>query len=105
VRGHQVLPTSWDTLKGAAPLPDGVTVHLDAGYYQVPAALTRAERGTCLVASPPAGTPVLFQVGQRWVVERTNPWANNFGKLCCCIKRRGRAVEAKASSSMPPPDR
>ncbi|GAA2671563.1 transposase [Streptomyces lunalinharesii] len=32
-------------------------------------------------------------LGGRWVVERTNSWMNNFGKLRRCTERRKAAVE------------
>lgn len=34
-----------------------------------------------------------IQAGGRWVVERTNSWMNNFGKLRRCTERRKPAVE------------
>ncbi len=38
------------------------------------------------IAERGAKTPV--QAGRRWVVERTNSWMNNFGKLRRCTERR-----------------
>ena len=40
------------------------------------------------------GTPAPIQVGRRWVVERTNSWLNDFGKLRRCTERRRDCVDA-----------
>ncbi len=34
------------------------------------------------------GAKTSIQAGGRWVVERTNSWMNNFGKLRRCTERR-----------------
>jgi len=33
-------------------------------------------------------------VGKRWVIERTNSWLNDFGRLRRCTERRKTCVEA-----------
>lgn len=43
------------------------------------------------IAKRGAKTPI--QAGGRWVVERTNSWMNNFGKLRRCTERRKAPVE------------
>src|SRR3954471_14503439 len=44
------------------------------------------------VTAPVRPAPV--QVGQRWVVERTNAWLNDYGPLRRCTERRRCCVEA-----------
>lgn len=93
VRDHQLLGASLDALKDVAPLPAGATVHLDAGYDYAPCRAQLAERDLlgCISAR---GMPAPVQVGQRWVVERTNSWVNDFGKLRRCTERRTEIVQA-----------
>ncbi len=40
------------------------------------------------------GVPGPMQVGKRWVVERANPWLNDFGRLRRCTERRRACVDA-----------
>ena len=39
------------------------------------------------------GPPPANQVGDRWVVERTQSWMNGFGKLRRCTERSGLVVD------------
>jgi hypothetical protein len=39
------------------------------------------------------GAPAPIQVGQRWPIERTHAWANQYGKLRWCTERRRVVVE------------
>jgi transposase len=90
---HALLPETLDALKDFAPLPAEVTVHLDAGYDYRPCREALEERGLCgEIAS--RGTPAPIQVGKRWVVERTNSWLNDFGRLRRCTERRRPCVDA-----------
>lgn len=90
---HQLLGATLDTLKNFAPLPAEVTVHLDAGYDYRPCREALAERGLRgEIAS--RGTPAPIQVGKRWVVERTNSWLNDFGRLRRCTERRRDCIDA-----------
>jgi DDE family transposase len=41
-----------------------------------------------------ANGPAPIQVGKRWVVERTNSWLNDFGRLRRCTERRRACVDA-----------
>ena len=36
----------------------------------------------------------MIQAGQRWHVERTNAWHNNFNKLQCCYERNEDVIDA-----------
>jgi hypothetical protein len=60
--------------------PDQVTVHLDAGYDNIPTRTLLADRGwTGRIAR--TGTPAPIQASRRWVVERAHAWMNGYGKL------------------------
>lgn len=39
------------------------------------------------------GVPVPLQVGNRWVVERTQAWMNGCGKLRRCTEKTKRVVD------------
>jgi transposase len=89
---HALLPETLDALKDFQPLPPTVTVHLDAGYDYRPCREALDERG--LVGEiAHRGTPAPIQVGRRWVVERTNSWLNDFGRLRRCTERRQACVD------------
>ncbi len=80
-------------LKDFAPLPADVRVHLDAGYDYRPCREGLQDRGLHgEIAS--RGTPAPIQVGRRWVVERTNSWLNDFGRLRRCTERRRACLDA-----------
>ena len=90
---HGLLADSLDPLKDFQPLPATVTVHPDAGYDYRPCREALDERG--LVGEiAHRGTPAPIQVGKRWVVERTNSWLNDFGRLRRCTERRRECVDA-----------
>jgi transposase len=92
-RDDALLPATLDALKDFTPLPTQATVHLDAGYDYRPCreALDERElRGEIAHR----GEPAPIQVGRRWVVERTNSWLNDFGKLRRCTERRRDCVDA-----------
>jgi hypothetical protein len=67
-------------------------VHLDAGYDYRPCREALEERGL-LGAIASRGTPALIEVGKRWVVERTNSWLNDFGRLRRCTERRQACID------------
>jgi transposase len=90
---HALLAENLDAVKDFSPLPAEVTVHLDAGYDYRPCREVLAARGlTGEVAH--RGQPAPIQVGRRWVVERTNSWLNDFGRLRRCTERRRECVDA-----------
>jgi transposase len=92
-RDDALLPATLDALKDFARLPAEVRVHLDAGYDYRPCRDALDERGVRgQIAS--RGQPAPIQVGRRWVVERTNSWLNDFGRLRRCTDRRRDCVDA-----------
>ncbi len=90
---HALLGQTLDALKDFQPLPAQVTVHLDAGYDYRPCRQALDERGL-LGDIAARGTPAPIQVGKRWVVERTNSWLNDFGRLRRCTERRRACIDA-----------
>ena len=90
---HALLAETLDALKDFQPLPEHVTVHLDAGYDYRPCREVLTERGLHGEIAH-RGTPAPIQVGRRWVVERTNSWLNDFGRLRRCTERRRDCVDA-----------
>ena len=90
---HALLAQTLDALKDVQPLPERVTVHLDAGYDYRPCREALEERGLRGEIAH-RGTPAPIQVGRRWVVERTNSWLNDFGKLRRCTERRRDCLDA-----------
>jgi transposase len=96
-RDHQLLPATLDVLTGlleeVGAEPGQTTVHLDAGYDYRPCRAELATRGLHAKISH-RGKPAPVQVGKRWVVERTNSWLNDYGRLRRCTERRRCCVEA-----------
>jgi transposase len=96
-RDHQLLPATLEELTGLLEQvgadPGETTVHLDAGYDYRPCRAELADRGLGSVISH-RGQPAPVQVGKRWVVERTNSWLNDYGRLRRCTERRRCCVEA-----------
>jgi transposase len=90
---HALLPETLDALKDFQPLPAGATAHLDAGYDYRPCREALDERGLRGQIAH-RGTPAPIQVGRRWVVERTNSWLNDFGRLRRCTERRHACIDA-----------
>ncbi len=90
---HALLNETLDALKDFQPLPVGATVHLDAGYDHRPCREALADRGP-LGQIAQRGVPAPIQIGRRWVVERTNSWLNDFGKLRRCTERRRDCLDA-----------
>lgn len=83
----QLLQPTLDLLTRLGPLPDDVSVHLDAGYDSK---LTRTwltdHDLTPAIASK--GIPAPVQATKRWPVERTHAWHNTFYRLARCTERR-----------------
>lgn len=78
-------------LEPLGPLP-GTAVHLDRGYDSgVTRALLDALGFTGVIAR--RGVPAPLQVGNRWVVERTQAWMNGYGKLRRCTEQTKRVVD------------
>jgi transposase len=80
-------------LDDLGPLPEDVTVHLDAGYDSAVTRALLAERGlTGEIAHKGDKAPI--QAGQRWHVERTNAWHNAFNRLQRCYERTEHVIDA-----------
>ncbi|MCF3103026.1 transposase [Streptomyces roseoverticillatus] len=95
-RDHTLLPAALDRFAdlqaSLGPLPEHLRLSLDAGFDYSMVHQDLTERGiTGQIAKRGAKTPI--QAGRRWVVERTNSWMNDFGKLRRCTERRKASVE------------
>ncbi len=84
-----------ETLTGldrVAGVPPGLPVLLDRGYLGAAVQTTLAARG-CIGVLPAPGVAAAGSVGERWVVERTHSWLNDFGRLRRCPERRAAVVD------------
>lgn len=88
-----LLAPTLDLLDDLGPLPDAITVHLDAGYDSAPTRTALGERGLHdTIAHKGEKTPI--QAGQRWHIERTHAWQNTFQRLARCYERRVSVINA-----------
>jgi len=88
-----LLAPTLDTLGEIGPLPDDITVHLDAGYDSQKTRDELAGRGLAgQIAHKGDKAPI--QAGQRWHVERTNSWHNGFNRLQRCYERKEDVIDA-----------
>ena len=73
-------------------LPASITAHLDRGYDS---GVTRTLLASLAVTGEIArkGVAAPLQIGKRWVIERTQSWMNDFGKVRRCTERNGRVVD------------
>ena len=81
------------TWKDLGPLPDEVTVHLDAGYDSAQTCAQLDARGL-LGQIAYKGEKAPIQASRRWHVERTHAWQNAFHRLARCYERRGSVIDA-----------
>jgi transposase len=88
---HQLLAP---TLEGLTrfELPELPSVHLDRGYDNKPAR-TVLDRFGADARIAEKHTSMRVRSRQRWVVERTNAWHNQFGQLRRCADRTACCVE------------
>jgi transposase len=88
-----LLAPTLDKLAEIGPLPEEITVHLDAGYDS---GKTRDELESRGLNGEIAhkGDKAPIQAGQRWHVERTNSWHNNFNRLQRCYERNSNVIDA-----------
>jgi transposase len=88
-----LLAPTLGKLAELGPLPDDITVHLDAGYDS---GKTREELKSRGLNGEIAhkGDKAPIQAGQRWHVERTNSWHNNFNRLQRCYERSEEVIDA-----------
>jgi transposase len=88
-----LLAPTLDLLKELGPLPDEITVNLDAGYDSVGSRAALAERGLRgRIAHKGEKAPI--QATRRWHIERTHAWQNAFHRLARCYERRTAVIEA-----------
>jgi hypothetical protein len=88
-----LLAPNRDKLGNIGPLPDDITVHLDADYDSQKTHDELAGRGmTGEIAHKGDKAPI--QAGQRWHVERTNARHNGFNRLQRCYERREDVIDA-----------
>ncbi|MEU2672669.1 IS5 family transposase [Streptomyces sp. NPDC007164] len=88
-----LLAPTLDLLEGLGPLPDDVTVHLDAGYDSDKTRAVLAGRGLRgRIAHKGEKAPV--QASRRWQVERTHAGQNAFQRLARCYERRAVVIDA-----------
>jgi transposase len=88
-----LLAPTLDKLDDIGPLPDDITVHLDAGYDSQKTRDELASRGlTGEIAHKGDKAPI--QAGKRWHVERTNSWHNAFNRLQRCHERNEDVIDA-----------
>jgi hypothetical protein len=88
-----LLAPTLDKLAQIGPLPDDITVHLDAGYDSQKTRDELAGRGlTGEIAHKGDKAPI--QAGQRGQVERTNSWHNGFNRLQRCYERKEDVIDA-----------
>ncbi|GHH27288.1 IS5 family transposase [Streptomyces lanatus] len=80
-------------LEVLGPLPDEITVHLDADYDSTK---SRTVLGNRRLYGQIArkGTKAPIQATQRWYIERTHAWQNAFHRLARCYERRITVIEA-----------
>ncbi|GAA2280048.1 IS5-like element ISCgl6 family transposase [Kitasatospora cystarginea] len=88
-----LLAPTLDLLDDLGPLPDVITVHLDAGYDSDKTRTELAARNLHgRIAHKGEKAPI--QASQRWYVERTRAWQNAFHRLARCYERRKTVVNA-----------
>ncbi|MFD4863094.1 IS5 family transposase [Streptomyces atratus] len=88
-----LLAPTLDLLDDLGPLPQDITVHLDAGYDSDKIRAVLAERGLHgRIAHKGEKAPI--QASQRWHVERAHAWQNAFQRLARCYERRATVINA-----------
>ncbi|MGW8881897.1 IS5 family transposase, partial [Streptomyces mirabilis] len=88
-----LLAQTLDRLDDLGPLPDNITVHLDAGYDSDKTRALLNERGLHgRIAHKGEKAPI--QASHRWHVELTHAWQNAFQRLARCYERRATVINA-----------
>jgi IS5 family transposase len=88
-----LLAPTLDLLENLGPLPEEITIHLDAGYDsgKTRTLLDERELGGQIARK---GEKAPMQASQRWHIERTHAWQNAFGRLGRYYERRAEVIEA-----------
>ncbi|MFE3883859.1 IS5 family transposase [Streptomyces lydicus] len=88
-----LLAATVDLLEDLEPMPDDITVHLDAGYDsdKTPTELTACNLHGRIAHK---GERAPIQAGERWYVERTHAWQNAFHRIARCYERRATVANA-----------
>ena len=88
-----LLGPTLDTIARLGSLPQQPTVHLDRGYDSGKTRAELAEHGmTGQIAE--RGKPAPVHASQRWPVERTHAWGNQFKKLVWNTERPDPVIDA-----------
>ncbi|MER6530873.1 IS5 family transposase [Streptomyces sp. NPDC001508] len=87
-----LLAPTPDRLDDLEPLPDDITVYLEAGYDSDKIRTLLSERGLH-VRIAHKGEKVPIQASQRWHVERTHAWQNASHRLAPCCERRTTVID------------
>lgn len=88
-----LLAPTPDRPEGLGPLPDIITVHLDAHYDSDTTRALLSERGLHgRIAHKGEKAPI--QASRRWHVERTHAWQNAFHRLARCYEHRVTGIDA-----------
>ncbi|WP_310710545.1 IS5 family transposase [Nonomuraea sp. 3-1Str] len=92
-RDSPLLAPTLDRLNELGPLPDDITIHLDAGYdSDTTRALLDDRNLRGRIARKGEKGPI--QASRRWHVERTHAWQNAFHRLALCYERRLTVIDA-----------
>lgn len=88
-----LLAPTLDRLDDLGPLPDDITVHLDA-YYDSDKTRTLLDERGLHGRIAHRGEKAPTQASQRWHVERTHASQNAFHRLARCYERRATVINA-----------
>jgi transposase len=88
-----LLAPTLDKLDDLGPLPEDITIHLDAGYDSQKTRDELEARGMKGEIAHKGGKAPI-QAGQRWHVERANSWHNGFNRLQRCYERHEEVIDA-----------
>lgn len=87
-----LLDETLDTMEVLGELPERMSAHLDRGYDSGTTRQKLQSRGLLAKISQ-KGKPAPIAATKRWVVERTNSWANAHKKLVWCTEREARVID------------
>jgi transposase len=87
-----LAPTIRAAEQQVGALPGHARVHLDSAYNGKACRKTLDDHVLVGVIAA-KGVPAPIQVGNRWVVERTQSWMNGYGKIRRCFERDGEKVD------------